>query len=724
MTARSCGWGSLALLGAYVTVLAWSNGSVTGISRVQPFDLGALEHRSAALQSISLLLGLAFGWGVPGVSLALLFAPELRGARLLSRSLGFGIGYVFLTGLGWASMTGHAPDRLTLLVATAAPSVWLVIRSRADDRVRRETTVVAPLVAMMLIAGLLWPKVRYEALSGDGTEVYELSRSLDASPLPKWEMETDRDRFGTPATVPYFTGAYLAHGVMTLLGKSEVAVRLPFVSSLVVVAVTALGLVTTRRRVDWLYAAGVGAVYLVWNAYFVGYEAPIDLAEPAGTDALTIALWLAGFAELIGGSLTLGVVFLVLASGTTHAATVLSVFALAALWWFDRDRGRAALARATIAAALVVPVVLMFAWRSGDLQDWVRQFQSEYWEDLVAPGRRVAALPLVGQLLLMTGLLPLLIPLFRSRLSLASRVLSVTAVAYLAVVLAGSYKNLHYLMPLPWLLLPAAIEAASPGFRVLAASSLAGVLALSWPIERAIRREPIALGLQTCIQGLPYEVAAMRLSGLYDALDWPATGRRFGVGKHTFVRYGVELGGADCVLGLSMTAPPGAIVLVEGPPALWTTDPNRYAGWRLRAQMPMPSSSIFPRLRVDPPAGSDPATWPRRVRVVESAGRSLLISGFGSGEGETVEVRESARLLVPLAGNHSSIGLRIHSARETMIRVVINGIPAPDVRIEPEVAEVMVAGAWRTGWNVLEMGGAAGTRLEWVDRGSRIPERQ
>ena len=42
---------------------------------------------------------------------------------------------------------------------------------------------------MVVLTFALWPKLAHEGLNGDGTEAYELARSLGQNRLPRWDLE-------------------------------------------------------------------------------------------------------------------------------------------------------------------------------------------------------------------------------------------------------------------------------------------------------------------------------------------------------------------------------------------------------------------------------------------------------------------------------------------------------------------------------------------------------
>lgn len=716
---RLCAVGSLVLLAGYAS-LVWlsSNADGTAFNALEPFPLGGSAGSGGlALRAVALVLGLLLGWGVPGLSLAFLTKASAQSSALLGRAFGLGIGYIFVTSLCYALALGHAPHRGAFLVLLALPAALLAFRPPPREPSARSGVAVGlAFLAMVAVVAVLWSKLRYEGMNGDGTEVYELSRSLEANRLPRWDLEgpPETRRFGIPIVVPLVTTGFPIFGEMMVLGRSELASRLLFVSSLVILALTATGLAARRTASAWMYALALSAVYALWNAYYVGYEPPYDLAHPAGTDTLTTALWLVGVRELVAGSTPLGVSFMLLASGTTYSGPILTVLALGFLWLVNRERGSVPVRWAAASAVLIGVTVGLVGWRSGYWPDWIRQFRREYWTDFVEPGRRVAAQPFVSRLALLSGGLPLLVPFAWKRLSTAGRVLILTGVAYLAIVMSGSYKNLHYFMPLPWIFLAPAIEASTPRLRSAAAALLAGVFMASWPNDRAIRMETIELGRASCIEGFDYESAALAADPIYEALLRPNRGDRFAVGKHTFVRYAMELGGHDCVLGLSRTVPPEAIPLVDGSASFaWTTNPDRFARWRLHT-VPIPTSAIFPR-PARPIFRVDANAWTERIHVAGDPARQLLITGFGADSGGEVPLEALARLLAPVPRSTNEVWLGLRAPQAVRVEVLVNGERASDLLLEPGRQDTEVRARWRHGWNIVELRGAEGVGLEWLE---------
>jgi hypothetical protein len=555
---------------------------------------------------------------------------------------------------------------------------------------------------MVALTAFTWPKLAHEGLNGDGTEAYELARSLEAHPLPRWDLERweGPGRFGTPAVNPFLTNSSLVWAGMAVMGRGELAARLPLVPALVIAAVLAGGLVSRPGPSGWVYLAAVASLYFLWNAYYVGYEPPFtDLAEPAATDTLMIALWLAGFTAIVGGAEAVGVASLVLAAFLLYSAPVLTVPALAVLG--QKTRRWRPLLLYCGSGALAAAAALAYGARSGDLADWVRQVRSEYWYDLVDQARRSSTGRFTGLLLLSTGGLPLLAAARWRRLSVTSRALSCGAALYLALTLLSSYKNLHYLAPLPFLLAPAALEAAGIRWRVAATVLVATAFLLSWPTHHATHRETVELGRQSCVEGMGYEEASLAGDVLYSAFARTGQAERFAVGKHTFVRYALEQDGRECVFRLAPSAAEGWIPVAGREVTFSTRDPEAYARRRLM-QPPVPASPLFPRASpVALPAEAD--AWPATIDLGRPPGSALLIEDFEPAE--TFDPR--ARLLVPLSyGMPPGPWLRLRSPHPAVqLEVRVNGhAPAPiDVPVDAPHVDLSPAVGWWRGWNILEV---------------------
>lgn len=729
--ARSWGAASLALLTLYAAlVAAEARRSGLAFDAVDPWPLGG-PHPNPALGLASLALGLGLGWAVPGLCLALLGEREVHGSRLLARGFGLGVGYLFVAGLAVALVTGGAPTRTGLLVLLSLPALTALLRSATPHESLADGTLLAAALSMIFVTAWLWPKLSDEGLSGDGSEAYELAQSLGESRLPRWDLERPDGpgRYGHPAVNPFLTNSFLVHAQMSVVGRGELAARLPFPAALVTAALLAAALAGRLGASAWVYAGALAAVSLLWNAYYVGYEpAFADLAEPAATDLLMTALWLCGAVEIAGGSVALGVAFLFLASGVLYSAPLLASVALGALASSGEPRGRRALGLWLGGLTLAGLAALSVGIVTGSWPDWIRQVRSEYWQDVLDTTRTVPTLPLLGRLVLMTGALPLIAAARFRRITPVPHALLVAAGVYVALVAGGHSKNLHYLAPLPFLLMPGALEASEPRLRLAASVLLAAVFALSWPSPRDIHRENVALGERSCLDGLDLETAALGGDVLYQAFAGPGASERFAVGKHTFVRYAAERGGRDCAFRLSNTEREGWVTIAGSTLTFSVRDVEEYVRWRF-ARPSLPSSPLFRRTPA-PPLPLDPAGWLGRHVLAERTGQALLLDGFARLESNDpgnprvyAGVRsQRPRLLVPRLPE-SAARIRTWSPEGGLeLTLRVNGRPDGRLNVPPGWSEVrlpMPSDRWRTGWNVVELAGDAQSlphlALDWLD---------
>lgn len=706
LSPRAVALGSLALLAAYsAAVVRDASRAGLGFAGLDPWPLGG-DGGHGAVAFVSLALGVCLGWAIPGLALVCLAGVPASATALLGRAFSLGVGYVFVAGMAHALLLGHAPARGTLVALLAAPALVLLARPRGGG-------VPAPapglaLLAMAVVAGLSWPKLAREGLNGDGTEAYELARSLEAHALPYWDLERAEPpgRFGTPVVNPFVTSSFLTAAEMRLLGAGELAARLPLVPAFVIGAAVAAGLARRVGASGALYAGGVALSWLLWNAYWVGYEpAFTDLAEPAATDMATTALFLAGAAESAIGSPVLAVAGFLLASGILYSGPALAAFFLLALWRIQPDRARPLLATGWRSLAAAAALAIAYGAASGQLAEWAARVWAEYWVDLTDTERRVANRDVLLPLFLATGGLPLLAAARWSRLSPASKSLLLTAAGYLALVLAHSYKNLHYLAPLPFLLIAPALDAGSARWRLAALLLVAAGLALAWPQPRELHRETQELGRLTCIDGLSYPEASLAADVVYDAFSPPGLRpTRFAVGKHTFVRYGLDLGGGDCVFRLARDAPEGWWRVAGDHVALFVRNADAYARWRLRVPT-LASSTLFPRTQPGR-LPERPGQWPTRVGLDEAPGEALWVERFSPEQ-------RTARLLVPADGPGAA---RLGLDDGSLVSAHVDGIPA---RLERAGGTVVVASErWSAGFHLLELRAEAGPPpvLSWLER--------
>lgn len=512
-------------------------------------------------------------------------------------------------------------------------------RQRRDAAVSGWRWGVALVVVPLVLTTLLWPRITSDGLNGDGTEAFELARSLREHPLPRWEIETlDHEaQFGASLAVPYITGAALAQIPMAIVGESPVAVRvlMPICLGLLMVLVRAR--TGPLSATGWTYLALSTATYLVWATTWVSYDPPFDIAEPAGTNLLTTLLFVLGTWECVRGSVPLGVVLWTCASLTTFGGPVLTLGALAGIALHVPERARRVWLSTLTISAVVVAILVVWGSVTGDLSGWIGQIRNEYWRDLIGPERRVAGWPILARWSLLLGLLPLVLLRRWSLVSPLERVLVIAGVVYCGVVVAGADKSLHYLMPVPFLVWPAALAASRGGERVLASGIAAAALVAGWPATIGPNPTPRLLGADSCIVDLDFEGASLASVPVEDVLAGPREPDRLGISRHAWVRHTLDEQRGRCVIGLSPTVPPDATLLVDGTHAsAWTRDLDAFVGWRFHPAG-WTHAPLFRRAEPAPPP-RDPHQWPDDIDLLETPGEALVLV---SSEGD------QRRLLVP-----------------------------------------------------------------------------
>lgn len=532
--------------------------------------------------------------------------------------------------------------------------IWSDPGRRAEWQ-RERTWWIALLVAPAVCAAVLWPRLAGDGLNGDGTEAFEIARSAQVYALPHWEIEAPGHptRYGVHIVVPYFTGAALAQLPMGLLGAEPLAVRLlmPVAFAWVVLLVAAI--VPSWSAASRVYLAIGAATVLLWSSIWVSYDPPFDLAEPAGTNLVTVLFFTLGLWEALRGFAPLAGALWVCAGLTTVGGPVLALGALLALVWTVPVRARKVGAWTLGLGTAVALMLLAVGVATGDLPWWATQLRGEYWRDFVGNERRVDVWPLFWRWGLVLGGAPLIVALRWREVPAHARVPAVTALGYALVVGLGADKALHYLMPVPFLVWPAALIVGRPRELALASVITAVAFAGGWPARIGPDATPQALGRESCVVGLDFAQATVGSAPIEDALASPRHPDRLGVSRHAWVWHALTDGSTRCVLGLSAALPPGATPLVRGDRTVaWTTDLDAFVAWRFLPAR-WTTALWFPR----PPQVQHPVDvheWPDVIDLQQAPGDALVMTSSTSGE---------RRLLVP-AGASSTWVVSLESGGE------------------------------------------------------------
>jgi len=407
-----------------------------------------------------------------------------------------------------------------------------------------------------------------QCFNGDGTETYELARSLQHHFLPHWEIEPV-EQFGAVIVNPSLINSYATCSLQLLLGRSEPATRLLFwVWWFGVFAVALTMVLPDDARAGWLPAIPFALlVFLVgiWYTFYVGYYPYMaDPANPGVPDALFTLVLLLAWDCLRRGDGTGWAVSMILASLIFYAGVVIFVLtAAAALVWRPLPRRRMLWATllATIGLSVVAGGYLATAWVNGLLPGWWSTLHREVFRKYSSPGAGGdLRLWFVGYFVLGCGVIPAiaLVRAFWKKVfwkkvfwkkvahceQAWDRSIAAVTLVYLLIILGSGHKNLHYLgplLPIPLILWLRQCRSVAPnakaqwGGPLLAAGGLTLAIVVSWPPSRPIFTLNRELGAVTTFETDSYEEACRwgRIAGdLYRQghLGWR-------IGEHTWAGY-------------------------------------------------------------------------------------------------------------------------------------------------------------------------------------------
>lgn len=345
-----------------------------------------------------------------------------------------------------------------------------------------------------------------QCLNEDGTEAYELARSLRGHMLPAWELETWElglpSQVGTVVVNPALVNSYWTCGLLTLLGESEIAVRLPFWVWWSAIFIVCCRLIRparwgddTEESDDWLAAIPVGLLMLLVSVlftFYVGYNPYMaDIANPGVQNALFTLAVLCAFdclrhRDVAGLSLAM-----LLASLMLYAGPVMLVLILAAAWTFQPIPRRELYKWAFIAFGALLMLAMIYGVvgiREGVFAAWIDMLDVEYISDYLAPVSRVhSGLLFAGYFVLGCGGISVLGMFVAWRGDAWQRTLAAATFGYLLIVLCSGYKNLHYLgplLPMPLVLLLSSVQSFRRTFCVVIGCSILICLVFSWPVQR------------------------------------------------------------------------------------------------------------------------------------------------------------------------------------------------------------------------------------------------
>jgi hypothetical protein len=392
---------------------------------------------------------------------------------------------------------------------------------------RRGPALMIGLLAAVASVVILFPEQFLQCFNEDGTETYELARSLRHRFLPAWELQTwesqPEAKIGTVVVNPSLINSYWTSGLQLLLGEGELATRLSYWVWWLGIFAISCRLVQPEPRGSGMLAAVPLALLMflvsVLFSFYTGYNPYMaDLANPGVPEALFTLLTLAAFDSLRSKDAWGMVASLVSASLVLYSGPVFLIVLLAAAW-MARPIERPEVWRVgTRTLCILIPVggfYLARGFSEGVLFDWLEAFDMEYLNDyLLEIPRWQSGLLFFGYFVLCCGGLPAVAMVLAYRRNAWQRTVATATLLYLIIVLCSGYKNLHYLgplLPVPIvLLLTTGLEnqrSLSVRKCLAATGSLLFCIWLCWPIARTTFTLNRELGAKTTITTDSYQTA-------------------------------------------------------------------------------------------------------------------------------------------------------------------------------------------------------------------------
>jgi len=536
-------------------------------AEVPCFDPAAVAEMPVARGIVSAVMALAavtFLFVVPGLlgTLAFMRRPRIRGtAHVWSLAANSALLILLClvlrhtVGISRASLTAAWLGWTALLFGLA----WQPGQSPGVLRRLRRRYGVGLLIGVAAVTAavvVLFPEQFVQCFNEDGTETYELARSLREHFLPHWELETwtwERgNRLGTVVVNPSLINSYWTCGLQTLLGDGEhgggeLAVRLPY--WVWWLAIFAVSLRLVRRSTAggaWLAAVALGLLVFftsVLFSFYVGYNPYMaDLANPGVPDALftlCVLLALDCLRQKDGWGF---VVSMVLGSLVLYAGVVMLGAILASAWIWQPIQQKETLRWGLRTVELLLAIAglyLAWGWWEGVLPAWADTADVEYLADYLSPfSRWTSGALFFGYFLLLGGGASALGLVWAFRRGPWQRTVATATLLYLLVVLLSGFKNVHYLgplLPIPLILFLSSKQSErTKQVHLAAVCSLVLCIIVCWPAQRRTFTLNRLLGARTTMATDDYLTAVQwarlrlvlieqqQVSWYYDAHTWAA----------------------------------------------------------------------------------------------------------------------------------------------------------------------------------------------------------
>ena len=278
------------------------------------------------------------------------------------------------------------------------------LKTLAEGGRRYGAAMAVGLVAILAGIAILFPEQFTQCFNEDGTETYELARSLRDHFLPYWELETwdpiPGGRMGTVVVNPSLVNSYWTCALATLLGDGEAATRLPYWIWWAGIFLVSFRQIRQTGGAWWCSVPLALLMFLVavLFTFYVGYNPYMaDIANPGVPDALFTLCLLLSFDCLREKDRWGWAIAMLLASLVLYAGPVLLVLTLATAWWWKPIDRRETLRFGRLALGLLAAAAAFYAawgWWDGSLRYWLDTLDIEYVQHYLADVPRWTSGPL------------------------------------------------------------------------------------------------------------------------------------------------------------------------------------------------------------------------------------------------------------------------------------------------------------------------------------------
>ena len=305
-----------------------------------------------------------------------------------------------------------------------------------------------------------WNKYFIEDMNGDSKQCYDFATSVKTHIFPNGYFLTNSDEVaGTIKGVRVAEGGiirdYVHMGALLLWGDTIVSIRLLYVLYIFMIMVILSSFIPTHNV--WADSIVLGCLsaqiflhvvisfyYTSNNLYFVGIS-------KLAVEAFLLVLFLLEIYFLINKEGKLFLVYSLLVAYTRVSGSILTVILFLSYWITFRGKQeriflKKCISKYMILIGLISGIYLVIGLYNGYLYHWFLGFKEEFILDYVSVN--INAMLFLKYFFICVGGAPLIGIFFMGLKDKTSRLLTLIIIFYLAVVLAGGYKNIHYFAPI------------------------------------------------------------------------------------------------------------------------------------------------------------------------------------------------------------------------------------------------------------------------------------